>query len=81
MADMRLLAELYNYMLCNSAPVFEALHTLLALGHSSGESHLDPPTVRHNSSVISCRLKVQPDWPVTGCRVLRLFLGLAGHWL
>jgi regulator of nonsense transcripts 2 len=43
---VRLLAELYNYMLCNSAPVFEALHLLLAFGHgSTEEQHVDPPNV------------------------------------
>ncbi|KAF5832053.1 armadillo-type protein [Dunaliella salina] len=44
LADVRLLAELYNYMLCNSGPVFEALHLLLAFGHgSTEEQHTDPP--------------------------------------
>jgi len=44
LADVRLLAELYNYMLCNSGPVFEALHLLLAFGHGSmEEQHTDPP--------------------------------------
>ncbi|GFR49425.1 hypothetical protein Agub_g11482, partial [Astrephomene gubernaculifera] len=45
MADVRLLGELYNYMLCNSTPVFESLYLLLTFGHESPElaDRLDPP--------------------------------------
>ncbi|GFH07186.1 predicted protein, partial [Haematococcus lacustris] len=44
MADVRLLGELYNYMLCNSAPVFEALYLLVTAGHEDEEvaGRLDP---------------------------------------
>ncbi|EFJ41604.1 hypothetical protein VOLCADRAFT_68153, partial [Volvox carteri f. nagariensis] len=45
MADVRLLGELYNYMLCNSTPVFETLYLLVTFGHESPElaERLDPP--------------------------------------
>ncbi|KAG2482394.1 hypothetical protein HYH03_018672 [Edaphochlamys debaryana] len=45
MADVRLLGELYNYMLCNSTPVFETLYLLLTFGHEAPElaERLDPP--------------------------------------
>ncbi|GIM12927.1 hypothetical protein Vretimale_16172, partial [Volvox reticuliferus] len=45
MADVRLLGELYNYMLCNSTPVFETLYLLVTFGHEVPElvDRLDPP--------------------------------------
>ena len=41
---VRLLGELYNYMLCNSSPVFETLYLLITYGHESPElaERLDP---------------------------------------
>ncbi len=46
MADVRLLGELYNYMLCNSTPVFESLYLLVTFGHElppEAADRLDPP--------------------------------------
>jgi regulator of nonsense transcripts 2 len=45
LAEMRLLGELYNYMLLDSRAVFDVLYTLLGHGHSTWEqaARLDPP--------------------------------------
>ncbi|MEW5315382.1 MAG: hypothetical protein WDW38_006816 [Sanguina aurantia] len=44
-ADIRLLGEQYNYMLCHSLPIFDTLYLLTSFGHETPErlAALDPP--------------------------------------